>query len=260
VSQSPSDTPDTAAQGLSAQAGRDLPRDQYLLVCLLIVATILSTSVLGDGVVGLLLTLFLMIVTLAVALRTSGAGMRPLLVGSAVAGVSVVAIVIAVLIHNATPARLAYGVAMLVLSVLTPVVIARRLLAHPRVGLSTVTGAAAIYLLLGLLFAVVYSLIGSALALVAGHGGGSGAFFLASRPVGASDFVYYSFATLTTVGYGDLTASTDIGRMVSICEALLGQLYLVTVVAVLVSNIGRGRPPRAHEADAQPDASADDAD
>jgi hypothetical protein len=46
--------------------------------------------------------------------------------------------------------------------------------------------------------------------------------------------------TLTTTGYGDLTASTDGGRMCAILEALFGQLYLVSIVAVLVANMGRG--------------------
>jgi hypothetical protein len=50
---------------------------------------------------------------------------------------------------------------------------------------------------------------------------------------------------LTTVGYGDLAARGDVGRMLAVTEALLGQLYLVTVVALLVSNVGirpRRRP------------------
>jgi voltage-gated potassium channel Kch len=49
--------------------------------------------------------------------------------------------------------------------------------------------------------------------------------------------VYFSFATLTTVGYGDLTARTDLGRTLAVMEALLGQLYLVTVVSVGVANL-----------------------
>ena len=57
----------------------------------------------------------------------------------------------------------------------------------------------------------------------------------------SSDFVYFSFATLTTVGYGDLTAATDLGRSLAITEALIGQIYLVTVVALIVPNIGRAR-------------------
>jgi voltage-gated potassium channel Kch len=49
--------------------------------------------------------------------------------------------------------------------------------------------------------------------------------------------VYFSFATLTTVGYGDLTARTDLGRTLAVMEALLGQLHLVTVVSVGVANL-----------------------
>ncbi|MEP6622954.1 MAG: potassium channel family protein, partial [Acidimicrobiia bacterium] len=57
----------------------------------------------------------------------------------------------------------------------------------------------------------------------------------------AVDFVYFSFTTLTTTGYGDLTSRLDLGRMLAISEALLGQLYLVSVVALLVANLGRPR-------------------
>jgi len=46
---------------------------------------------------------------------------------------------------------------------------------------------------------------------------------------------------LTTVGYGDLSAATDLGRSVAITEALIGQIYLVTVVAVIAGNLSRRR-------------------
>ena len=59
-----------------------------------------------------------------------------------------------------------------------------------------------------------------------------------------NDFLYFSLATLTTTGYGDFTAATELGRAMSVTEALIGQIYLVTVLAVIVSNIGR-RPRRA---------------
>ena len=58
------------------------------------------------------------------------------------------------------------------------------------------------------------------------------------------DFLYFSLITLTTTGYGDLAARTSLGRMLAATEALTGQVYLVTVVAVLVGNIGRVRPAR----------------
>jgi hypothetical protein len=50
-------------------------------------------------------------------------------------------------------------------------------------------------------------------------------------------FLYFSFVTLTTVGFGDLTPADGSGRMLAVVEALVGQLYLVSVV---VANIGRG--------------------
>ena len=46
-----------------------------------------------------------------------------------------------------------------------------------------------------------------------------------------SDFAYYSFVTLTTVGYGDITAVRPIARTLSIGEALAGQLYLAVLIA-----------------------------
>jgi voltage-gated potassium channel Kch len=53
--------------------------------------------------------------------------------------------------------------------------------------------------------------------------------------------VYYSFITLTTTGYGDFVPAADTTRMVAVTEALIGQVYLVTIVALLVSNIGASR-------------------
>ena len=62
------------------------------------------------------------------------------------------------------------------------------------------------------------------------------------RPTGA-DILYFSFITLTTTGYGDITAANRIGRTTAMVEAMVGQLYLVTVLALLVSNLGRTRRP-----------------
>ena len=47
--------------------------------------------------------------------------------------------------------------------------------------------------------------------------------------------------TLTTVGYGDLTAASHLGRSLAIAEALIGQIYLVTVVAGIVGGLGSSR-------------------
>jgi len=93
-------------------------------------------------------------------------------------------------------------------------------------------GALCIYLFIGLFFATVYSAVDVV---------DDGAFFAQTDAPDMVDFIYYSFITQATVGYGDLSPITDLGRMLAITEALLGQVYLVTIVAALVSNLGRAR-------------------
>jgi len=55
------------------------------------------------------------------------------------------------------------------------------------------------------------------------------------------DYLYFAFTTLTTTGYGDLSPASDVARAAAILEALLGQLYLVTVLALVIGNL---RPRR----------------
>ena len=89
-------------------------------------------------------------------------------------------------------------------------------------------GAISIYLLLGLIWTVVY------LGILefdpeAFHGSGGGPW-LESFP----EFVYFSFVSLTTLGYGDISPATPIARFVVYLEAILGQFYLAIMVASLV--------------------------
>jgi len=51
--------------------------------------------------------------------------------------------------------------------------------------------------------------------------------------------LYFSFVTLATLGYGDYSPTGDVGHMLAVLEALIGQLYLVTVVAIVVTRIGK---------------------
>lgn len=102
-----------------------------------------------------------------------------------------------------------------------------------RVTLHSMFAVLCIYLLLGLLFATVYGLI---------HEFVDRSFFAQIQDAEDADFIYFSFSTMTTTGYGDLTAADNLGRSLAVTEALIGQIYLVTVVALIVSNIGRERP------------------
>ncbi len=108
-----------------------------------------------------------------------------------------------------------------------------------RISVSTVIGVVTIYLLIGLIYSTAFG----ALAMLHGAGFFNG---VEGDPTGV-DLVYYSVVTMATVGYGDITPLTNAGRLTAISAALIGQLYLVTVVAVVVSNIGRR--PRAEAAE-----------
>jgi hypothetical protein len=90
-------------------------------------------------------------------------------------------------------------------------------------------------LLLGLVFSTVFSFLDAA---------DSTPFFAQVQTASASDLLYFSFITMTTVGYGDLTPVGNLPRMLAATEALAGQIYLVTAVALLVGNLGRERRRR----------------
>jgi Ion channel len=94
----------------------------------------------------------------------------------------------------------------------------------------SITGAICVYVLIGILFTFVY---GAAAAL------GSGPFFAQGTDGTTALRLYFSYVTLATLGYGDYTPAGNFGHTVAVLEALLGQVYLVTVVALLVGNFSR---------------------
>ncbi len=99
----------------------------------------------------------------------------------------------------------------------------------------SVVGAICIYMLLGMLFSFAYG---------AAAGLGSGFFFAQGTDGTPAIRLYFSYVTMATVGYGDYSVAGDLGRTLAVLEGLLGQLYLVTVVAMLV---GRLRLRRVEE-------------
>jgi hypothetical protein len=101
-----------------------------------------------------------------------------------------------------------------------------------QVHLESVMGVLALYLLLGMLFAFIFGAIDRF---------GGDPVFAGGTAANASNCLYFSFTTLTTVGYGDIVTRSDLGHTLAVFEALLGQIYLVTVVSVLVSNLARSR-------------------
>jgi hypothetical protein len=135
---------------------------------------------------------------------------------------------------EALPAGVTYGVGGLLVLVI-PAALGRgliRLFRARGVTAQAVAGALAIYLMVGLLFS-------SAIAVTAEIS--SKPYFANGTDGTQSQRVYYSFTTMTTTGFGDLTAGIPVGRAIAVVEMLTGQLYLVTVIGLLVGHMSSGR-------------------
>jgi Ion channel len=173
-------------------------------------------------------TVLLQGLTLCAALLASRVGLRLFRLAALVSLVSLLAAIGSVVIDNGrNPSGVFYLLNVLLVATV-PWVIARALWKRKVVDVRTVLGAVCIYVLLGMLFAFLYAAI-NALS--------SGPFFVQTSNATTPDFLYFSYVTQTTVGYGDYTARDDLGRALAVLEAVGGQLYLVTVIAVLVSRM-----------------------
>ena len=106
------------------------------------------------------------------------------------------------------------------------VMIVRRVLAFGTVTLQSIYGAISAYLVIGFMFAAAFAAIY--------HFYGD-QFFRPGETANTQTFQYFSFTTLTTLGYGDFTAYYSSGQAVAVLEALTGQIFLATLVARLVA-------------------------
>jgi hypothetical protein len=207
----------------------------------IIVAVIFQLST-PDTEFDRLITVVLQAWVVVLALRAAGAKARVRNIGTGTAVALVAFAVVSELIGNTGPA-VARSIS-LALILVTPLAVVggvvRELDEDRRVTVQTVLCGLCLYLLLGMAFSLLFAAIEDV---------GGVAFFASVPPGGVvqptgspNDFLYYSLATLTTTGYGDFTAATELGRAMSVVEALIGQMYLVTVLAVIVSNVRRRRP------------------
>ncbi len=116
-----------------------------------------------------------------------------------------------------------------------------RLMSSRGVTIQAVAGALAIYLSVGLLFAWTIAFIAQV---------DTGTYYFAQHTSGNSSiWVYYSFTVLTTTGFGDYSAAQPIGHALAVIEELTGQLYLVTVIGLLIGNFVGNRQARRSKAE-----------
>jgi hypothetical protein len=214
-------------------------RGRYGLLLLVLITIYLlssfSLTVAGD------LQVLLFLAVLLLALRTSSFSRRWTMLVGAVALIGSAAAFGASLTGTDTgegASELWKGLVLL----LTAVIIVRRVLARPTVTLQSIYGALSAYIIIGLMFATFYAAIDH---LGAGH------FFANGQPASTQTFQYFSFTTLTTLGYGDFTAMGNGGRALAVMEALTGQVFLATLVARLVAAF-RATPQRAQPDQAPP--------
>ena len=176
-------------------------------------------------------------VTLVLALRTSVAPRRILRAGE-IGAIVAVALGIAIAAFGSSRAGSGIYFIMAALLLVTPPTMFKRLLSHEDVTARVLMGALSVYLMIGLFFSFLFLGIATM---------NNGIFFVQTTTVKPTDFVYFSYVTMLTIGYGDLTPLTNMGRMLAVMDGLLGQVFLVTAVARMVSMFGRSprRPPPA---------------
>jgi hypothetical protein len=218
---------------------RFVSADSYGLILLLVVVTyLLAVSFPTDR--GQPVVLAIQIATVWLTLHTARAP-RSVRVAASVAfvGVAVLAVIDVFAVVSAPVIAVGFAVSGL-LYLLAPIVVVRDIATRRSVERETVLGAIAAYLLVGMFFAFAYRAIGILQPTP---------FFGADGDGDTAQVLFFSFITLTTTGYGDLVPATNPGQTLAVLEAVLGQLFLVTAVAKIIT----AWKPKAWRASDHPD-------
>ena len=250
----PAGPPGAAGPGAPASARRrpirQLARamvstDSYGSVLLLILFTYgFSVTVTATWAASLVITV--QIATVWAVLHVSRARRSVRRIASVLLLISALAAAINLFVGKETIGEGAVALMSAVLYLIAPVSIARSLLYRRAVDVQTVLGAIDIYLLVGMLFAFVYRFLGVVQPSL---------FFGSSGDGKVPQDLFFSFTTLTTTGYGNLVPAGNPGQTFAVAEMLIGQLFLVTAVAKVISAFQPVRlsASRPREANGEPD-------
>ena len=214
------------------EGGVNGSRQRYGMLLLALGTTFFFEGVADPGDLQRALGTVLIGATLMLALYAAELPKRLLRVAAALITTIVVGVVIASVAGKGSTvtgiAAIANGLLILLAPPAVVIGVVRNLRATGTVTATVVAGVLCLYLLVGLFFAFTYIAIQNL---------GGAPFFANGDAATSSRSLYFSFVTMTTVGYGDFTARTNLGHTLAVSEALLGQIYLVTVVAAIVGRM-----------------------
>jgi hypothetical protein len=218
-----------ARSGHLERLARMRANHSYWAVLAAIFVVFFLAALLPDTAWALSVIVLLQSMTLLIAIWTAGWLMRERTLPFAIATATGVAAAIN-LFRQGEVLTVALGLAAGLLTITIALVIAKGAVAQNEVNSRSVAGAICVYLLFGMLFMFLYGVLATL---------GHGPFFAQGTDGTRPLRFYFSFVTLATLGYGDYTPAGNLGHALAVLEALIGQLYLVTVVAVVVTRLGR---------------------
>jgi hypothetical protein len=213
-------------------------RDAFGLVFALVIVTYVLTSLLDNRGWSAVVLVGATSATSVVALVSSHAPPRLVRTALWLSGLTIVLAAVGAVSDNHDWLSLASVLQITLLAIAMGAVL-RRVVMTPDVGSRTILGALSVYTVLGILFTFLYSTIERIQ---------SGPFFEGVAHPSGSDFLFFSYTTLTTTGFGNLVPGGQPGRMISGLEMMAGQIFLVTLVAGLVSLWRPGQAMRERRA------------
>jgi hypothetical protein len=236
----PGPADDDAFARAESRAWRRLARsfvstDSYGLVLLLVVVTyVVSVSFTEARAASIVLVVQL--ATVWLTLRTSKARAVVRRVADVVLGLAAVVAVGSFFVHQRGAELGGIFAVCCLLYLIAPFSIVRHLVIRREIDIESLLGAVAAYLLVGMFFAFAYQAAGEL---------GSVPFFGSAGHGSLSEDLFFSFVTLTTVGYGNLVPAANPGQTFAVMEAVLGQLFLVVAVGKVISGLQprRSNPP-----------------
>jgi hypothetical protein len=209
-------------------ARRDIVRilDSYASLLVLLLANFLLLELVDDPRWGALGSTILAAAALIVAISDPDAGHGLERWHWVAVALCLVLAPIVLIVNSTELIGLTYLLPASLLVTATLPVTLSRVLKHRRVTAETILGALCSYVLIGLLFAFLFLAVSDLR---------DAPFFAQPGPHADSEYVYFSFVTLTTLGFGDLSPALGLPQALTIFEALAGSIFLVVLVARLVT-------------------------